>query len=319
MLLGMDPRDERNRAAIIEGELLARGLAAVVDPGSSADTAAWAACDLAAMVEGCFGTTLEPWSLGTSEGMRWLDRLAESYEAPDPALDRGFLRYLWLLDEGERAGTLALPHSAVGHLDLPLWSLYVHPSRRGRGVAGRALRAAHVAAREVGMRGAVLETHWVWQRSVRFYLAQGMWVVGWKRALAFSWLDELPPYTIEGGDRQLTLLIELDGARVPWLEATRDGTRLVIEPRLEPDAASALARAAPYAHAPLALALAIRGWPLVRSDAHLERRYESADLGQVEGLAMKIQVFEALSRYWGWDVSTPRIPGLAYPPLGELE
>lgn len=319
MLLGMDPTDERNRAAIIEGELLARELASVVDPGSSADTAAWMACDLAAMIEGCFGVVLEPWTLDAPEGMRWLDRLSESYEPPDPALDRGFLRYLWLLDEGERAGTLALPHSAVGHLDLPLWSLYVHPAHRGRGVAGRALRTVHEAAREVGMRGAVLETHWVWQRSVRFYLAQGMWVVGWKRALAFSWVDELPPYTIEGDDERLTLAVELSGARVPWLEATRRGPLLAIEERLDPAAESALRRGAPYAHATLALALATRGWPLVRSEAHWERRHESADLGQVEGLAMKIQVFEALARYWGWEVDTPRIPGLAYPPLGALE
>jgi hypothetical protein len=144
-------------------------------------------------------------------------------------------------------------------------------------------------------------------------------VVGWKRALAFSWIDGLPPYTIEGDDERVTLSVELDGARVPWLEATRSGPHLVIESRLTPAPRGALARGGVYAHGTLALALATRGWPLIRSDAHWERRHASADLGEVEGLAMKIQVFEALARYWGWEVRTPRIPGLAYPPLGALE
>lgn len=300
---------ERTRAATIEGELLRAGLAEVVDPDSPRDTGAWMACDLAAMVEGCFHTTLDPWTLESRESTRWLDRLAESYEAPDPALDRAFLRYLWLLDEGRRVGTLALPRSAVGHRDLPLWSLYVHASRRGRGIAGRALRAVHRAARRAGMHGVRLETHWAWQRSVRFYLAQGMWVVGWKRALAFSWLDELPAYAIDARDDRVTLSVARDERRVDWLTATRRGALVIEEHAAVPI----------EAHATLALALATRGWPLVRSAAHWTRRHASADVGEVEGLAMKIARFEALARDLGWDVRTPRIPGLAYPPLGAID
>jgi GNAT superfamily N-acetyltransferase len=46
----------------------------------------------------------------------------------------------WLLEEGERVGTLALSRGAVGNsLLLRLSSLYVLPTHRGRGVATRAL------------------------------------------------------------------------------------------------------------------------------------------------------------------------------------
>lgn len=308
----MDLEDERARAAIVEGELLRRELVEVVDPDSEQDTAAWMACDLAAMVEGCFQARVDPWALEPPEVQRWLDRLADTYEAADPGLDRAFLRYLWLLDGGERVGTLALPRSSAGQRELPLWSLYVHPSARGRGVAAGVLKAAHRAAREVGLQGLRIDTHWVWQRSVRFYLTLGMWVTGWKRAISFSWLDELPSYSIDEDEDRLTLAVD---GRTPWLTATRrtDGLELTEHGALagRPDTR--------YAHATMALALATRGWPLVRSEADWARRHASTDVGEVEGLAFKIQIFEALARCWGWEVDTPRIPGLAYPPLGAIE
>lgn len=303
---------EETRAAEVELALLRAGLVEVVDPTSRRDTDAWTACDLASMVEGCYRRTIEPWTLDPKERESWLDRLGDSYEIPDPALDRGFLRYLWLLDEGERVGTIALPVSAVRRLDLPIWSLYVLPSRRRRGVAARALRAAHDAARASRLRGIRVDTHWVWQHSVGFYLGQRMWVVSWKRALGFSWVHDLPRYTIVEDGSRITLAI--DDGKTPWMVATREGERLAIDE----DAALSQRYGWIYPHATLATALATRGWPLVRSDEHWERRTASTDIGQVEGLALKIQVFEALARHWGWEVHTPRIPGLAYPPLGEL-
>lgn len=304
-------RSEETRAAEVEHALLRAGVVEVVDAGSMRDTALWTACDLASMVEGCFHHALDPWKLAKRERERWLDRLSESYEVPDPALDRAFLRYLWLLDEGERVGTMALPVSAVGRLDLPIWSLYVHPSRRGRGVASRALHATHEAARAARLRGVHLDTHWVWQRSVRFYLRQRMWVVGWKRALGFSWVHDLPRYEILEDDERIVLAID---DRVPWLTATRSGACLV----LDEDTSVSQRYGWLYAHATLATVLATRGWPLIRSEERWRERTSSTDIGQVEGLALKIQVFEALARHWGWDVRTPRIPGLEYPPLGAI-
>lgn len=307
--------DDGTRAARVEGELLRKNLVQVVDPNCAAEVTAWKSCDLASMIEGCFHLRIDPSSLDEAAYAGWLERLAESYEPPDPSIDRAFLRYLWLLDDGEPAGTLALPHSAFGRLDLPLWSLYVHPSRRRRGIASRTLRAAHEAARAASMRGIRVDTHWAWQRSVRFYLAQGMWVVSWKRAIGFSWLDDHPPYEIEEQDDHVALVVKVGGVRMRWLSASRDGDRLV----LEQDEGLSARFGAVHAHSTMAVVLATRGFPLVRSKAWWEKRHGSADIGHVEGFASKIQVFEALAHYWGWDVSTPRIPGLAYPPLGELE
>ena len=295
---------------MIEGELLNRGLVEVVDPDSDRETALWKACDLAAMVEGCFHQALDPLHLSEAETQVWLDRLADSYEPPDPVLDRVLLRYLWLRDGSERVGTVALPRSTLGHSDLPLWSLYVHPSARNRGIARTALRAAHESARRAGLRRLRVDTHWLWQRSVRFYLHLGMWVVGWKRALSFSWLDELPPYRIDEEGARLVFSVVSHGTPRPWLSATRNAGSLELEEH---------APTPVYAHATFALARAVRGWPLVRSKAHWARRHGSADIGESEGLAMKIQLFEALALEAGWLVRTPRIPGLAYPPLGAID
>lgn len=59
-----------------------------------------------------------------------------------------------------------------------------------------------------------------------------------------------------------------------------------------------------------ALHLALAGWPLVRAAELWERRYDWSDLGMPEGLAYKITVFEEIARARGYDVRTPRIPGV---------
>jgi hypothetical protein len=65
--------------------------------------------------------------------------------------------------------------------------------------------------------------------------------------------------------------------------------------------------------ATLALACAVRGWPLVRSDGEWARRYRYADVGGPEGLACRIASFEAQARADGWRVATPPVPGLPGP------
>lgn len=296
----MDWEHEEQHAVEVEQALLRSGLARRVDPDSGEDADRWTACDLASVVEGCFHVTIDPDRLSPRERMRWLDRLADSYEVPDPALDRVFLRYLWLLEGGEPVGTLALPVSSLGRLDLPVWSLWIHPAHRRRGVAARVLRAAHDAARHAGMRGVRVDTHWVWQRAVRFYLAQRMWVVSWKRSIGFSWIHDLPRYEIIDAPGRVTLAVRARGELTPWLTATREDDRLVLHETHH--------EGQPLAHATLGLALAVRGWPLVRSPEHWARRHRSMDIGEVEGLAAKIVVFEDLARAWRWDVRTPTIP-----------
>ena len=63
--------------------------------------------------------------------------------------------------------------------------------------------------------------------------------------------------------------------------------------------------------------LALAGWPLIRSAETWEQRHNWSDAGQPEGLAYKIEIFEAVDRRRGFDVRTPRIPGLLYSGLEE--
>jgi hypothetical protein len=67
-----------------------------------------------------------------------------------------------------------------------------------------------------------------------------------------------------------------------------------------------------------ALHLALAGWPLIRSKENWERSWHWSDAGEPEGLACKIEVFEAVSRERGFDVRTPRIPGLQYRDLDQI-
>ena len=68
-----------------------------------------------------------------------------------------------------------------------------------------------------------------------------------------------------------------------------------------------------------ALHLALAGWPLIRSEENWEHRHYWSDAGQPEGLAYKIEIFEAVDRQRGFDVRTPRIPGLQYRELDDID
>ena len=53
------------------------------------------------------------------------------------------------------------------------------------------------------------------------------------------------------------------------------------------------------------------GWPLIRSDETWECRHHWSDAGaSPEGLAYKIEIFEAVDRQRGFEVRAPRIPAV---------
>ncbi|NEX15963.1 MAG: hypothetical protein C1943_04815 [Halochromatium sp.] len=58
--------------------------------------------------------------------------------------------------------------------------------------------------------------------------------------------------------------------------------------------------------------LATQGWPLIRSERTWADRLRWMDAGMPEGLAHKIQLWEAYAQHHGLPVRTPRIPGLSY-------
>jgi hypothetical protein len=187
----------------------------------------------------------------------------------------------------------------------------VFPDRRNRGLARRALDALREVLTEHDL-GLKLDTSWCWPRNVEYYLRLGMWLRMWKRELQFTWSPDVPPPILQVGQQRAAISIEVDGVRREIHHAERDGDRLIYEPRFEDD------DRVYNADTTFALALAIHGWPLIRSERAWNESYW-ADAGPPEALAYKITIWEAWSRKHGWLVETPRIPGLEYPTWAELE
>jgi GNAT superfamily N-acetyltransferase len=284
-----------------------------------AEVQLWMDCQLASMVENRFFVPVDPMTLATAERDRWRKAaLAPDERLDDPHTLDWFLRAYWLTSEGERVGTLALDHGPGTRL-LAVSSLYVLPPRRRHGAAGRALRLAYEAARAEGIPGLRIPTHWTWQSAVRFYAARGLWVTSWKHSLAFT-IQDLPPYRIEMSGDRARFAIELDGRWHVAVEARRGGDRLLWHetPVLErmTEERSPAVWLVPET---FAVGLALEGWPLIRSDELWAKRHQFSDCGPPEGLAYKIEIFEALDRRSGFDVRTPRIPGLRYRDFDDID
>jgi GNAT superfamily N-acetyltransferase len=301
-------KEEREEAALrletIDAAAVAAGL--VVRLGTDRDERRhWRACDLASIVEGCFRVILDPATLDAEAEKPWLERIRGSFRLPSLDEDREPFdpehRY-WLLEDGRRAGTLFLSASAHRGPWLRVASLYVLPASRGRGTAGRALEALSRLAATHELRGIRLTTHWTWQEAVRFYLARDFWVVSWKHDLGLVHEPALPKRLFRCEGERATLEI---GSRL-LCSATRDGDRLLLG-----DVPARDDELHDLAEPTFALLLALHGWPLVRSEAHWAKRYHSSDIGNVEGLAHKIGVFEEVARDQGWVVDTLSIPGLS--------
>jgi len=319
--------DRREEMARVHGALRTAGLVAPLDLDDPEDVQRWVHCDLASMVEGCFDVRLDPLALGQAERDAWLGRLRGSYRLPDPRKEdtwnqEWFGCRHWLLDGGARVGTVQIPLTLTARRLVSVNSLYVLPPHRRRGTASRILEALDDAARRQGILGIRIDAHWTWHRSIRFYLARSMWVWSWKREIGLGFDSALPPYRIDVDGEVAEFSIGRDDARQALWRARRAGTRLDLE---ETTALRRLETNDDDLHtvlcslATLSVALAARGWPLIRSDAAWAERRKSSDVGQPEGLAYKIEVFEAVARRDGWMVGTPRIPGIAYRDLDDID
>ncbi|MBK5967585.1 MULTISPECIES: GNAT family N-acetyltransferase [Thiorhodovibrio] len=231
--------------------------------------------------------------------------------------DSDWYQSYWLIADGERLGTLALQVWDFGwagpHLGFA--SLYVFPERRRQGHATRLLSALFSAVEQVGLSALRLETDWLWQPAVRLYLNAGFAVVNWKHALSLvRWRDQPPPQ-IRVRPGCIDLLREQD--QTPLFTATRDGEQLLwSDHRTEAEREDRANRL--HWEPTLALWLGVQGWPLIRSEQTWADRLRWMDAGMPEGLAHKIQLWEAYARHHGLPVRTPRIPGLSYPCWEEL-
>lgn len=296
---------------------LVRGLALAPVALGGAEERAWLDCDLASLAENWLDDRLDPRELDAARRRDWQSLVLD--EPPMSLAQRSeHERCYWLLDGGERKGTMALATGTLGGKNLYLASFYVYPPFRGRGVGRRAMARLTSALGRRGL-GLRLDTSWCWQRTVGIYRTLGLWVYMWKRDLSLCWDPATPPPQIEVSDATATLSVALDGEKIVLAAARRRGDALELS---EPSPALAddgrLGGAYWYAVSTLSLALAQHGFPLVRSPEAWERSYH-ADGGAPEALAYKITLWEAWARKRGWRSATPRIPGIDYPTWEEFE
>jgi GNAT superfamily N-acetyltransferase len=282
-----------------------------------ADERLWLDCDLASLAENRLGDVMDPRDLDERRRADWQARAAD--ERPWPLRARSeYERCYWLVEGGEPAGTLALATSALGGHWLRVSSFYLFPRHRGSGMGRRAMGRVQEALARHGF-GLRLETSWCWQGAVRFYLASGMWLYMWKRDLTFCWEAATPGPQIDVGDDTARLAVSLGQESLVLARAHRRGDALALEePAAELAKDDRIGDAFWYSRSTLALALALHGWPLIRSQEDWKRCY-FADAGAPESLAYKITIWEAWAAKHAWTVQTPRIPGLQYPTWDELQ
>ncbi|MDV9178169.1 GNAT family N-acetyltransferase [Streptomyces sp. W16] len=267
--------------------------------------------DLASLAEGALGVCVDPDSLTVSIEKRLRARLGTT--GREHRYDEDFCRRYWIWQPGgERGpvGTIAVATWPSGSGALHVSSLSVHPVARRQGLASAALDTVYEACRAEELHGFRLATYWTWQRTVRYYLGRGLWVTSWKDALGLARLSYLPRYEVRESEGELVFLAspgDDSGADLaPLLVAGDTDGRLVLREteqyRHLPDRLDAVRR---YARSTLALHLAVRGRPLVRGEEERDRAHRSCDIGEPEGLAYKIGVFERVAREEGWRVDTP--------------
>ncbi|MFJ9586999.1 GNAT family N-acetyltransferase [Streptomyces acidicola] len=265
--------------------------------------------DLASLTEGALADWVDPGSLTVSTEKRLLLRLSDA--GREYTHNDEYRRRYWIRTpghDGEPVGTIAVDTWPMGVGALRVSSLYVHPVARRRGLASAALDAVYAACRAEELRGFRLDTYWTWQASVRYYLARGLWVTSWKHAPGLARLSYLPRYEVREDEGELTFLVDDPRGMVPLLVAGSCDGRLRLRLReTEQYRHMANDRNAVrlYARSALALHLATRGRLLVRGEEERAGAHQWCDMGEPEGLAYKIGVFEQVARKDGWRVESP--------------
>ncbi len=315
----MPHSSDRPRLLAAAFELPFEGLAMRPVGDARADHVRYLDRDLAVMVENYFSTTLDPDALDEAARAAWWARMDAGWSRPSDNPRETYVRRYWLVDDGVVVGTLGHQKDPGNHL-VYLFSLYVTPSARGRRVASRALSLAERSAVAAGYFGIAVPTLWLWQRAVRYYLREGLWVRMWKHDLQFQRCPSFPRMECTFDATEARCSMEVDGAMTEMLRARRDGSVLELE---KTEAYAALWRETKYyeiassLESTFAVRLALEGWPLVRAENVGREVY--SDMGSPEALADKIEWWEALGRDAGYVVDTPRIEAMAYRSRAELD
>ena len=279
----------------------------------------WLDCDLASLAEHRLGDTCDPRALDEDRRDDWLNR-AVSERGDVRKTTAGYYEHCyWIVDGSERVGTIAIATSTLGSRRLHVSSFYVLPDQRGRGVGRRALAGLKQVLAPLGL-GLRLDTSWTWQRTVRFYMNDGMWLYMWKRDLSFTWDPRTPPPTIVVGDTDAHLCVSLAGGTVTLASARRIGNSLQFHERGDETLAkeNRIGEAYWQASSTLALAIALRGWPLIRSQEEYDRCYYAATAVRPRPLRTD-RALGSVGPQARLERQTRRIPGLEYPTWSELE
>ena len=285
------------------------------------ETRAWVDCELASLVENRFFVACDPRTFTPTWRDEWGPKaIRDGTHLGNPHARLAYSIPYWIVENEIRVGTISLAASSLGRNLVTVSSLYTYPEHRGRGVAGRTLRLARDAFAAIGLHGLRVPTWWTWQHAVRVYLGLGMWVHDWKHDLVFAFRHGRPEHRIVVDEREATFSLAHEGRVEQLITAKREGSRLgwTESPRLAELLASG-SREADEAPGTFALSLALRGWPLIRSAEHWDQRHGWSDCGDPEGLAYKIEIFEAIDRRYGFEVRTPRLPGLEYRDYDDID
>jgi GNAT superfamily N-acetyltransferase len=267
----------------------------------------WCDCELASLAENRLGDRADPRSLDRARRSDWLARAGGA--VPGEPEHRGDDLCYWIQSgPSVRGGSVAISTTTICS-DIWVSALYVFPDHRGRGLARAALaRIRDLADREgLGLR---LSVEWTSQRALGMYLRMGMWVQMWKRDIDLRWSGSQPAPIVRMDGDQATLAVLSNGAPEVLCRATRTGASLRLEDAGACD---------PRAPTTLAVWLATCGWPLLSGDPDAAGPASLSDLVDPEGLASRIQHWETWNHEHGWQVNTPRIPGLEYPARGGLD
>ncbi len=157
-----------------------------VERTSVAERHLWRACELCTYLEYRFTGAPDPRSLRDDALREWTARGLASGEAPGDPNDLLGYRPYWVAISGRRLGTVAVTVRSLGWGEPSLWvaSLYLFREERRGGNGTLIMAVLEGIARHLGLGGIRLETQWLWQGAVRFYLRHGFWVANWNRGLS---------------------------------------------------------------------------------------------------------------------------------------
>jgi len=305
-----DVSDRLSAVVAVRAALLTRGLARPA-AHRDADTGYFLAAEVGSVLEHRRGVQLDPATLTRAELDAWRTREPLALENLEPEPREGALV---LLEKGERIGTVCFDDfeglAPYAHVS----SLYVAPQWRARGVGSELLDVMH-AMLVPPYAGLSLTTYWTWPRAVQFYLRHGCVVRQWKHALVFLWRSDAVRWEVQFAGDVATFVWHRAGEAPRTWKAQRDAGWLTWSEPLEPRGHDGDWYDATMT---FAVVLASRGWPIARSAATLAEGARWSDCGYPEGLAVKIERWEAYDRECGYVVDTPRLPSLPYRDWGAL-